>query len=170
MSVSVGVLDYGMGNLHSVEKAFHQAGAKAFVSHDPKRLTEAELLVVPGVGSFAAAMTVLRQRKLDRFIREWISADRPYLGICLGLQLLFEASEESPGKKGLGVLKGKVVKFKLADRRLKVPHMGWNEVHPVGVVGVWKKVLPRPAHFYFVHSFLARPSDLSLVWSSVFRT
>ena len=104
MSVSVGVLDYGMGNLHSVEKAFHQAGAKAFVSHDPKRLTEAELLVVPGVGSFAAAMTVLRQRKLDRFIREWISADRPYLGICLGLQLLFEASEESPGKKGLGVL------------------------------------------------------------------
>ncbi|MBL8023619.1 MAG: imidazole glycerol phosphate synthase subunit HisH [Elusimicrobia bacterium] len=167
MKGPVGVLDYGMGNLRSVEKALIHSGAKAFVSDDPHALSQAALLVVPGVGAFDAAMTVLRKKKLDRFIQDWVNKDRPYLGICLGLQLLFESSEEAPGKKGLGVLKGKVVKFRLADRRLKVPHMGWNEVHPKkNAAGCWKKVLTRKDYFYFVHSYLARPTDPALVWTN----
>lgn len=161
------VLDYGMGNLRSVEKALVAAGAKVFVSDDPQVLAGADLLVVPGVGAFDAAMKVLRQKKLDAFIVEWIRAGRPYFGICLGLQLLFDSSEESPGVRGLGVLKGHVVKFRFSDRRLKVPHMGWNEVLPSGPAARERKdLLPRSSTFYFVHSYAPRPSDKSVVWAT----
>lgn len=166
-SVKVGVLDYGMGNLRSVEKALVTAGADAFVSDDPKRLSGADLLVVPGVGAFDAAMKVLRKKKLDTFIRKWIGAGRPYFGICLGLQILFDSSEEAPGVRGLGVLEGPVVKFRLSDRRLKVPHMGWNEVHPSGPAARGQStLLPKSAFFYFVHSFAPRPADKSVVWAT----
>jgi len=166
-SVRVGVLDYGMGNLRSVEKALVSAGAEAVVSDDPRVLSTVDLLVVPGVGAFDAAMKVLRQKKLDGFIREWMAADRPYLGICLGLQLLFESSEEAPGSRGLGVLKGKVVKFRSTDRRLKIPHMGWNEVHPRSArFKEGKALLPASAYFYFVHSYFPCPTDPSVVWAT----
>lgn len=165
--VQVGVLDYGMGNLRSVEKALTKAGAKAFVSDKPHALSRADLLVVPGVGAFDAALTVLKDKQLDIFIRDWVWADRPYLGICLGLQLLFESSEEAPGVRGLGVLKGKVVKFRFSDRRLKVPHMGWNEVHPVGPAARTRKnLLSSPAPFYFVHSYAPYPTDRAVVWTT----
>lgn len=165
--IRAGVLDYGMGNLRSVEKALAQAGAKAFVSADAKVLERADLLVVPGVGAFESAMGVLRKKKLHGFVKEWIQSDRPYFGICLGLQILFEKSEEAPGVRGLGVLPGKVVKFRLKSSHLKVPHMGWNEVHPKGsATGLGKGVLPDSAHFYFVHSFYPRPADRSLVWAT----
>ncbi|MBK8574791.1 MAG: imidazole glycerol phosphate synthase subunit HisH [Elusimicrobia bacterium] len=165
--VKAGVLDYGMGNLRSVEKALVLAGAKAFVSDDPKALSGADLLVVPGVGAFDAAMKVLRQKKLDVFIRDWIKAGRPYFGICLGLQILFESSEEAPGVRGLGALKGKVVKFRLSDRRLKIPHMGWNEVHPrMSGTEEGRALLPASAYFYFVHSYFPRPAEKSLVWAT----
>lgn len=165
--VKVGVLDYGMGNLRSVEKALVKAGAETFVSDDIKVLSNATLLVVPGVGAFDAAMKVLRQKKLDVFIREWIKAGRPYFGICLGLQLLFESSEEAPGVRGLGALKGKVVKFRLSDRRLKIPHMGWNAVHPRKTGSPeWKSLLPASSFFYFVHSYFPRPKETSVVWAT----
>ncbi len=166
-SVRVGVLDYGMGNLRSVEKALVSAGAETVVSDEKRILSTVDLLVVPGVGAFDAAMKVLRQKKLDGFIREWIAADRPYLGICLGLQLLFESSEEAPGGRGLGVLKGKVVKFRFSDRRLKIPHMGWNEVHPRKTgSSPWKSLLPTSSYFYFVHSYFPRPAETSVVWAT----
>ena len=165
--VNVGVLDYGMGNLRSVEKAFVQAGANAFVSDNPKRLSRADMLVVPGVGAFDAAMKTLKSKKLDVFIRDWVGAGKPYFGICLGLQLLFESSEEAPGVRGLAVLKGEVVKFRPSDKRLKVPHMGWNEVHPAHSARRGEKnFLPSSEFFYFVHSYAPRPADRSVVWAT----
>jgi len=166
MNPHVGVLDYGMGNLRSVAKALETSGAQVFVSNKIRLLEKADLLVVPGVGAFDAAMSVLRSAKLDGFIRDWVKAERPFLGICLGLQLLFESSEESPGTKGLGLLAGRVVRFRPKDRALKVPHMGWNAVRPVGAVGKeLKSVLSGPEKFYFVHSFYPRPDDAGLVWT-----
>jgi glutamine amidotransferase len=152
----VGVMDYGMGNLRSVEKAFERAGARAFVSDRPSALKSSDLLVVPGVGAFDAAMGVLRKKGLDRFIIDWVQADRPYFGICLGLQLLFESSAEAPGVRGLGVLAGKVVKFPFRRQGLKVPHMGWNQVRPVspGPAG-WNGLLSSSDHYYFVHFVLS---------------
>jgi glutamine amidotransferase len=156
-----------MGNLRSVEKALIKAGAKAFVSDNPQVLSRADLLVVPGVGAFDAALNVLKSKKLGIFIQDWVGADRPYLGICLGLQLLFDSSEEAPGVRGLGLLKGKVVKFRFSDRRMKIPHMGWNEVHPVGPAAQTRKdLLSSPVPFYFVHSYAPRPSDTSVVWAT----
>lgn len=163
MKTTVGVLDYAMGNLRSVEKAFDAAGARAFVSEEPRRLEKADLLVVPGVGAFDAAARVLRRRGVDRFLKEWIGGGRPYFGICLGLQLLFESSEEAPGVKGLGVLPGRVVKFRPARKSTKVPHMGWNRAvaRPGGVGRDWF----RPAHYYFVHSYYPVPADRRDVWT-----
>ncbi|MBK8870311.1 MAG: imidazole glycerol phosphate synthase subunit HisH [Elusimicrobia bacterium] len=159
-------MDYGMGNLRSVEKAFERAGARAFVSDRPKALESSDLLVVPGVGAFDAAMEVLRKKGLDRFILDWVRADRPYFGICLGLQLLFESSAEAPGVRGLGVLAGKVVKFPFRRQGLKVPHMGWNEVRPVspGPAG-WNGLLTPSDQYYFVHSYFPRPKDSEVVWT-----
>lgn len=162
----VGVMDYGMGNLRSVEKAFERAGARAFVSDRPSALKSSDLLVVPGVGAFDAAMGVLRKKGLDRFIIDWVQADRPYFGICLGLQLLFESSAEAPGVRGLGVLAGKVVKFPFRRQGLKVPHMGWNQVRPVspGPAG-WNGLLSSSDHYYFVHSYYPCPKDAEVVWT-----
>jgi glutamine amidotransferase len=155
-------MDYGMGNLRSVEKALERAGARAFVSDNAKKLASSDLLVVPGVGAFDAAMGVLRKKGLDRFILDWVRTDRPYFGICLGLQLLFESSAEAPGVRGLGVLAGKVVKF--PSRTLKVPHMGWNEVRPVSPAPAgWDGLLAPSDYYYFVHSFYPRPTDSNAV-------
>ncbi|HRY30427.1 MAG TPA: imidazole glycerol phosphate synthase subunit HisH [Elusimicrobiota bacterium] len=155
----VGVLDYGMGNLRSVAKSFEAVGAKVRVSSSRRVLAGSDLLVVPGVGAFDAAMSVLRRKKLDGFIRRWVAGGKPYFGICLGLQLLFEKSDESPRVRGLGILPGRVRRFSV-DRALKVPHMGWNRV-------AWSGARPGPARpdcFYFVHSFFPQPKDRSIVW------
>ncbi len=150
------VVDYGMGNLRSVSKALEHLGAKVKVSSSPANIKKASKLVLPGVGAFGDAVKELKNRKLFQPIQDFIGRKRPFLGICLGLQLLFLASEESPKTKGLGIFEGSVNRFRSKD--IKVPHMGWNSVslcskHP------WLKGVPNHSYFYFVHSYYAAPSD-----------
>jgi imidazole glycerol phosphate synthase glutamine amidotransferase subunit len=161
----VGILDYGMGNLRSVAKAWEAAGASVLVSDDRAALRASDLLVVPGQGAFGAAVEVLNRRGLMPFLKDWLAEDRPFLGICLGLQILFDGSEEAPGVKGLGVLKGRVRRFRPTSKKMKVPHMGWNEASPRTGADLFRSVLPRADHFYFVHSFYADPKDRSVVWT-----
>ncbi|NBY66517.1 MAG: imidazole glycerol phosphate synthase subunit HisH [Verrucomicrobia bacterium] len=121
-----GVIDYGRGNLRSVERALEKAGATVSRVEEPEGLEEAEVVVLPGVGSFGDAVEGLKRRKLWDPLRDWVRTDRPFLGICLGFQLLWEEGEEAKGVKGLGVLPGRVSKFSGKD--LKIPLIGWSEV------------------------------------------
>ena len=146
----VAIVDLGLGNLHSVAKAFERAGANAELSADPDVLLRADRLVMPGQGAFKECAHALAG-EIGEAVRSWIDSGRPYLGICLGMQALFESSEEAPDEKGLGIFSGTVKRFAtdLHDaegRRLKVPHIGWNQIestHPVFENGEW---------YYFVHS------------------
>jgi glutamine amidotransferase len=143
------IVDYGMGNLRSVEKAFAFLGRSVTVSDDPSILREAKGIVLPGVGSFGDAMGELERRGMVEALKDAIGEGIPLLGICLGYQLLFDASEESPGVAGLGMMPGKVVRFPAS---VKIPHMGWNDAdftraHPV-LEGVEEN-----SYFYFVHSY-----------------
>ena len=159
----IAVIDYGMGNLRSVEKALQVAGARTKVTSDPKDLKKAEKIVFPGVGSFGDAMRELKKLGLIAPLKDAIAEGKPFLGLCLGLQLLFEKSEEAPGVKGLGVLKGEVKRFRL--KGLKVPHMGWNTIG-CKVQGARRKVLkgiPNDAYMYFVHSYYAKPADKKVI-------
>ena len=158
------IVDYGMGNLRSVAKALEHLGASATLTSDPGEIARAEKLVLPGVGAFGAAMTELKRRQLVEPIRKAIGSGTPYLGICLGLQLLFESSEEAPGVAGLGLLAGTVKKFR--DPSLKVPHMGWNQIARAKTAGLQDHLLegiPDGSYCYFVHSYYAQPSDETLV-------
>ncbi len=154
------VIDYGMGNLHSVRKALEVAGARVKVSSSPADIEKAEKIVFPGVGAFGEAMKELGRRKLAGPIKDSISAGKPFLGLCLGLQLLFEKSEEAPGIKGLGVLRGNVKRFRL--KGLKVPHMGWNNIKSTRRKTQDTRILkgiPDDSYMYFVHSYYAVPAD-----------
>jgi len=161
--VKVVVADLGSGNLRSVEKALAAVGADVQVSADPDAIARADRLVVPGQGAFGACAVALNQGggAIRQALKAFIATQRPYFGICIGMQLLFEASEENPGAQGLGVLPGQVRRF--ADRPgLKVPHMGWNQTRrgPGAADGV-----PDGAFFYFVHSYYpapARAEDVAL--------
>lgn len=146
----IAVIDYGVGNLFSVSKAVEASGATVEVTGEPDRIRAAEKLILPGVGAFGDCMRNLRAAALDGLIVEEIERGKPLMGICVGLQILFEGSEESPDAVGLGVFKG-VVK-KIRAERLKVPHMGWNKV--TGAV---------EGYFYFVHSYHAVPEDRELI-------
>ncbi len=165
---SIAIVDTGSGNLRSVEKALTLAGSRAFVTREAGEVAAADKVVVPGQGAFGACMAGLLRDGggLRDAVLEAIRAGKPYLGICMGLQLLFASSEEEPGCAGLGVLPGKVVKFKIAPP-LKVPHMGWNACHRVGAAPA--PVLgdtPDGTYFYFVHSFYPVPeraSDVALL-------
>ncbi len=152
------IVDYGMGNLRSVSKAFEACGATVKVSSSPKDIEKAEKLVVPGVGAFTHAMRELRHRKLVDPIKEKIASGTPYLGICLGLQLLFTQSEEGERAKGLNVIPGRVVKFRGA---LKIPHMGWNQVTLSQKNCPLFKGIKKDSNFYFVHSYFGVPEDAS---------
>ena len=123
----IAIIDYGAGNIRSVEKALVHIGCRVTVTRDPQTLLAADAAVLPGVGSFGDAMQELRARGLEAPIRAFIASGRPFLGICLGLQILFESSEESPGVAGLGLLRGKIVRIP-AGEGLKIPHMGWNSL------------------------------------------
>src|SRR5512146_711140 len=123
----IAVIDYGMGNLRSVARAVEASGAEGRIIGKPAELAWADGVVFPGQGAIVDTMTFLRQTGFDSAIRDWIAADRPYLGICLGLQALFEESEEGGGTPALGIFPGRIVRFRLAPE-LKVPHMGWNTV------------------------------------------
>lgn len=161
----IAVVDVCSGNLRSVERALAKVGGDVRVTRDPDVVRRASKIVVPGQGAFGVFMRGLVERGLGDALREAIASGRPYLGICLGLQVLFDESEEQGPCAGLGVLRGKVARLRPADARLKVPHMGWNRITtPAGRA-------PEPllagigdgAHVYFVHSFHAVPADRSLV-------
>ncbi len=150
----IAILDYGMGNLRSVHRAVERVGGRAEVTSDPETSSRADAIVVPGVGAFGACMRGLQERQLDRVVLEFARTERPVLGVCLGLQVLFEGSEEDPDA-GVALLPGKI--RRLEGEGIKVPHMGWNEVrwvadHPL-VRGI-----PDRTRFYFVHSYAPEPA------------
>ena len=153
----IAIIDYGMGNIASVQKAFAFVGGRARVTSDPTVVVKAKAVVFPGVGAFGEAMAELRKRRLVDPIVGSIRSGTPFLGLCLGLQLLFSSSEESPGVKGLGVLPGRVRKFP-ARPGLKVPHMGWNQLEKANGNRLLAGV-PEGAFMYFVHSFFAAPES-----------
>lgn len=157
----VAMIDYGSGNLRSVEKALQQAGADVISCNGPDSIEECDAVVLPGVGSFGDCARSLNERGLTEPLRAWLAAGRPYLGICLGYQILFEKSEESPEVRGLGHWPGEVVRFR--DKPgLKVPHMGWNDLRWRSSDALYAG-LSDPAYVFFVHSFYPVPADEKLV-------
>ena len=156
------IVDYGMGNLRSVQKALETIGCSAAISNRPEDIEQAGTVILPGVGAFDAAIQTIRSLKLDGPIAGAISKGKPYLGICLGLQLLFESSEEG-NQKGLGIVKGRVPKFKFGSPSpLKIPHMGWNTLTIQKPSPLFKGITADD-RFYFVHSFYAAPADSTVV-------
>ena len=157
----IAIVDYGMGNLRSVEKALERIGERAEITNDHARLRAAAALVLPGVGAFPKAMEEIRRLELDSVLTERVHAGVPVLGICLGMQLLFEESEEFGPVAGLGVLPGRVVRFP-ADRSLKVPHMGWNTLRRASPAPVLDGIQDG-AYVYFVHSYYPVPADPGVI-------
>jgi glutamine amidotransferase len=158
----IAIVDYGMGNLRSVSKAFQSQGLPAIVTKDPDIISQSSGLVLPGVGAFGDCTMNIDEYGLTSPIKEFIESGRPFLGICLGLQVLFESSEESPGIEGLSILKGKVVRFPdFKEERLKVPHMGWNRIDIRKKTPVLEGI-PGGSWFYFVHSYYPVPEDESV--------
>lgn len=158
----IAVIDYGAGNLRSVEKAFRYIGRDdVAVTGDPGALKNADAAVLPGVGAFGDAMNSLRESGLEGPVLEFAASGRPFLGICLGLQLLFEESEESPGVRGLGVLRGEIRRIP-ASAGLKIPHVGWNSLSVRKEGGLFRGIGPEP-YVYFVHSYYLRAEDRSIV-------
>ena len=151
----IAIVDYGMGNLRSVTNAFHKIGADVVVTRDRAAIRNAHALVVPGVGAFGKCVENLKGFGLFDLLKEEIASGKPYLGICLGMQILLESSEEAPGVKGLGVIKGRVAKFLGA---MKIPHMGWNSVDIVRP-GPVLEAIPAGSYFYFVHSYYPDPAE-----------
>ena len=154
--MKIAIIDYGMGNLHSAAKALEKVGAQVAVTRDPDEVRRADKVVLPGVGAFGDCMKNLNERQLAPVIHEVIAAGKPFLGICVGLQLLFEGSEEDPGVAGLGVFKGLV--RKIVAPGLKIPHMGWNNLEYRTSSPLFQG-LPPAAYVYFVHSYHAAPTD-----------
>jgi glutamine amidotransferase len=157
-TATVGIVDYGMGNRRSVEKALERVGARVALTGDHDTLMAADGLVVPGVGAFPAAMARLRDAGLDELIVRRAQAGTPVLGVCLGMQLLFERSSELGGDEGLGLLPGEVVALRPDPATLKVPHIGWNVVMMTRSSPLLE-ALPERCAFYHVHSFVARPGE-----------
>lgn len=151
------IIDYGAGNIESVRKALEYIGADCVVSSDKDVLAASDAAILPGVGSFGDAMNELRSRGLEEPIKNFIASNKPFLGICLGLQILFESSEESPGAVGLGVLKGKIVRIPDGEG-LKIPHMGWNSISIKKDDALFKDVPDEP-YVYFVHSYYLKAEE-----------
>lgn len=155
------VVDYGMANLRSVQKALEKVGHAASITGDPNRVAEADKLVLPGVGAFRDAIARLRETGLDAPIKNHIGAGKPFLGICLGLQLLFTKSYEDGEYTGLDLFPGEVVRFEHVPG-LKVPHMGWNQLHISRRAPVLRDVA-EDSSVYFVHSYYVKPKDRSIL-------
>ncbi|HEY5044443.1 MAG TPA: imidazole glycerol phosphate synthase subunit HisH [Solirubrobacteraceae bacterium] len=167
MTPQIGVVDYGMGNRRSAEKALEHVGARVEVSGDPERLRAMDGLVLPGVGAFPAAMAAIRAAGLDELLAERVDAGVPLLGLCLGMQLLFERSEEHDGATGLGFLSGTVRRLPVDSQsvsglKLKLPHIGWSELHWLRATPL-SEGLPDPAYLYHVHSFAPQPAEEDVV-------
>jgi glutamine amidotransferase len=161
----IAIVDVCSGNLRSVERALQRAGGRTVVTRDPETVRRADKIVVPGQGAFGVFMRGLAERHLGDALREAIASGRPYLGICLGLQVLFDESEEQGPCAGLGIVRGRVARMRPADRRLKIPHIGWNRVAPPEgrALDPMLAGVDAGAHVYFVHSFHAVPADPSLI-------
>ncbi len=155
------IVDYGMGNLRSVQKAFQKLGIEAVISQSPTEIAQAEKLVLPGVGAFRDAIRELTAQDMAGPVKDHIASGKPFLGICLGLQLLFDVSYEDGEWEGLGVVPGEVVRLKDFPE-LKIPHMGWNSLQIQGEPFVLKDI-PNGSHFYFVHSYHVVPKAESVV-------
>ena len=157
----IAIIDYDAGNLKSVEKALQSIGEDTIVSRDREEILRADKVILPGVGSFGDAMQKLRDYKLDEVIKEVTESGKPFLGICLGLQLLFERSEETPGVEGLGILKGEILR--IPDHEgLKIPHMGWNSIKIKKGARLFKDI-PEDSYVYFVHSYYLKAQDEKIV-------
>lgn len=157
----IAIVDYGMGNLRSVQKAFERVGSAAEIVNDPEKIAQADKVILPGVGAFGDAIAELRRRELVEPIKEAIDAGKPFLGICLGLQLLFDVGYEGERHEGLGVLRGEVRRFELPPE-YKVPHMGWNECRMRRPAPILKDIA-EGTHVYFVHSYYVVPTDTQVV-------
>jgi len=160
--MKIAIIDYGMGNIHSVAKAVALFGAKAVITNKKSDISSCAKVILPGVGAFDDAMLELEKQDLIGLIKEQVNQKKAFLGICLGLQLLFEGSQEAKVKKGLGILSGQVVKFH-PEHGLKVPHMGWNELKLVAGNCPLLNGITDNAQVYFCHSYYPEPSDKSLI-------
>lgn len=167
----IAIIDYQMGNLRSVEKAFLKVGARAVTTSDKNKISRADKIVLPGVGAFGDGMKELKKHGFVNIIKDAIAEGNPFFGICLGMQLLFEASEEAPGVEGLGIFEGKVKRFRFSSKlqapnsKLKIPHMGWNRIvwsRELGVGSLIDNVV-NGAYVYFVHSYYCDPKDKSII-------
>ncbi len=156
----IAIVDYGAGNLHSVKNALDFIGAKSVVTSSADVIADADKVILPGVGAFGDAMARLSESALVDAVKRAIADDKPFLGICLGLHMLFEESEESAGANGLGIFKGKIVK--IPDTGLKIPHMGWNSIDVVKDSRILKGIGGEP-YVYFVHSYYIKPEDEGIV-------
>ena len=158
----VGILDYGGGNLRSVVNALLSLGQEPRIVAAPEQVGDATHLILPGQGAFGDCMERLRRRGLAGLLKNWVTGDRPYFGICVGYQILFDSSDEAPGIAGLGVMPGVVRRFR-DEPNLKIPHMGWNDAGSLrGETPVWKCMGDAP-YFYFVHSYYPEPQDPGVV-------
>ncbi|MCA9119857.1 MAG: imidazole glycerol phosphate synthase subunit HisH [Planctomycetaceae bacterium] len=157
----IAIIDYQMGNLRSVQKALEKVGHAAEITSDPRVLAQADKIILPGVGAFRDAISELRSRDLVSPIKDAIDASKPFLGICLGLQLLFDVSYEDGEYEGLGIVSGEVVRFNVPPE-FKVPHMGWNQAKIVRRAPILEGI-GEGSHFYFVHSYYVVPQDRALV-------
>lgn len=157
----VAIIDYDAGNIKSVEKALHYLGEEAVITRDRDTILGADRVILPGVGAFGDAMEKLRTYELDKVIQEVVAKNTPFLGICLGLQLLFESSEESEGVEGLGILKGKVVRLP-EESDLKIPHIGWNSLKYPNPGRLFTGIA-EDSYVYFVHSYYLQAKDPSIV-------
>ncbi len=155
------IVDYGMGNLRSVQKAFLKLGVQAEISASPAEIARAEKLVLPGVGAFRDAIAELKNKDMVGPVTDHIAAGRPFLGICLGLQLLFDVSYEDGQWQGLGIVPGEVRRLKDLPE-LKIPHMGWNSLDMAARPAIFHDI-PDGSHFYFVHSYHVVPTDESVI-------
>lgn len=157
----VAVIDYGAGNLSSVKKALDYLGAESEITQDKSKILSASHVILPGVGSFGDAVNSMKERGLVETVKRAAVSGKPFLGICLGLQLLFESSDESVGVEGLGLLNGRIVEIP-KDKGLKVPHIGWNSVSLNKSDGIFKDI-DEQSYFYFVHSFYLTGADDDVV-------
>jgi glutamine amidotransferase len=159
---TIALLNYGMGNLHSVSKALETVGAKVDWITSADQLKNHDAIVLPGVGNFGDGIAQLHERGFFSIVKNWVDEDKPFLGICLGMQMLLEGSEEAPGVSGLGICKGKVKKFRPKSSELKVPQMGWNTVTVRGNCPLFYGI-ENESYFYFVHSFYADTENQKVV-------
>ena len=157
----IAIIDYGAGNLHSVKNALDFLGAESIITSDASEILNADKVILPGVGAFGDAMASLEGRGLSSVIQKTVESKKPFLGICLGLQLMFSESEESPGVRGLGIFKGKIVKIPEKEN-LKIPHMGWNDLKMVKESKILKDLGEEP-FVYFVHSYYLKAEDEDIV-------